>query len=182
MGNATSHLRGVGANETLLRLVSPEPLPPGHPFWNGLLSFRVKTPKTRAEWRHLEEDAEDLLKRFAANNPKSGNFGSLVDIFLSRSAELQSSLESDSSLFVWQTFNALLVLRVATKFFVERLKEEELYRQFCAVAPASAAGKPAENAAGAGEGGPDLLSVDPGQRFDRFVDSLIGIVADFPTS
>ncbi len=47
MGNSTSNFRQLSSNESLLRMVSPEPLPQGHPFWNGLLSFRVKAPRTK---------------------------------------------------------------------------------------------------------------------------------------
>jgi len=47
MGQATSSLRGLAANEHLQRLASPEHLPKAHPFWNALLSFNVKTPRSR---------------------------------------------------------------------------------------------------------------------------------------
>ena len=76
-----------------------------------------------------------------------------------------------SSLFLWQTFNALLVIRVCTKFFVERLKEEDVFRQFCAEAPLKADGGESEKGV-----------VEPGQRFQAFIDSLIGIISDYPTT
>ena len=49
----------------------------------------------RLEWRRLEEVVETPLKRFCTNNLKSGNFGSLVDVFLARKEELTASLEAD---------------------------------------------------------------------------------------
>ena len=35
-----------------------------------------------------------------------------------------------SSLFIWQTFNALVILRVIIKYFIEHLKEDEVLKQF----------------------------------------------------
>jgi hypothetical protein len=49
MGVSTSLLQwpDLRKSEALARFVSPESLSANHPFWNGLLSFRMKTPKTR---------------------------------------------------------------------------------------------------------------------------------------
>jgi hypothetical protein len=47
MGSGTSRAHQLPANDLLLRFVSPEALPPGHPFWNGLFSFQMKTPRNR---------------------------------------------------------------------------------------------------------------------------------------
>ena len=47
MGNSTSSLQSIESNSMLQRMVSPEPLSPIHPFWNGLLSFKVKTPRSK---------------------------------------------------------------------------------------------------------------------------------------
>ena len=58
----------------------------------------------RSDWKELEESAEELLKRFAINNLKSGNFGSLVQIFLTRCGELQTSLEADGLDYTTSSF------------------------------------------------------------------------------
>ena len=91
----------------------------------------------RLEWRQLEAALDELLKRFMLNNLKSGNFGVLLQIFLQKQRELQDSVMTDGSLFIWQTFNALVILRVIIKYFVERLKEDEVLRQFEFRAPGS---------------------------------------------
>ncbi len=83
---------------------------------------------------------------------------------------------SSSSLFVWQTFNSLLVLRVCIKFFVERLKEEEVFRQFCSETPSQPPGQPGDGRDDSGGRG------EPGQRFDRFLSGLTSTISDLPTS
>ena len=47
MGNSTSSLSGLESNAGVQRMVSPEALAPMHPFWNGMLSFKVKTPRSK---------------------------------------------------------------------------------------------------------------------------------------
>ena len=95
MGAGVSRVAQLSGNESINRLVSPESLPPGHPFWNSTLSFELKTPKNKSGWIELESIMDESLRRFAVNNLKSGNFGALVQIFLTRSAELESSLETN---------------------------------------------------------------------------------------
>lgn len=50
------------------------------------------------------------------------------------------------SLFIWQTFNALIILRVVIKYFIQNLKEDEVLKQFeyrAAAAQAASTSEPA---------------------------------------
>ena len=38
---------------------------------------------------------EELLRRFTVNNLKTGNLGSLVQVFVARQREMRASLEAD---------------------------------------------------------------------------------------
>lgn len=74
-------------------------------------------------------------------------------------------------MFVWQTFNALFILRIIIKFFVERLKEDDVFRQFCALP--NQVGEVGDQSGGA--------RGDPGKRMQLFVDTVISIVTDLPS-
>ena len=91
----------------------------------------------------MESTLEELLKRLALNNFKSGNFGVLIQIFLQKQKELEDSVKTEGSLFIWQTFNALVILRVVIKYFIEHLKEDQVLKQFeFTVSSASSASDP----------------------------------------
>uniref|UniRef100_A0A673K2F6 Dymeclin n=1 Tax=Sinocyclocheilus rhinocerous TaxID=307959 RepID=A0A673K2F6_9TELE len=64
------------------------------------------------------------------NNPRSGNFGALVRVFLSRTKELKISTECQDQLFIWQAHNALFLVRCLLKVFIREMNEEELHLQF----------------------------------------------------
>jgi len=130
MGATNSRVEELSKNEHLNRLVSKEILTPSDPFWNSFLSFNFTQPKSTEQWKTFEQNIEELQKRFLLSNLKTGNFVSLLRVFLLRHTELKDSVLSENSLFIWQTCNALLVIRSVVKFMVERIKEEDLVSQF----------------------------------------------------
>ena len=130
MGATNSRVEELSKNEHLNRLVSKEILTPSDPFWNSFLSFNFTQPKTAEQWKNFEQNIEELQKRFLISNLKTGNFVSLLKVFLLRHSELKDSVLSENSLFIWQTCNALLVIRSVVKFMVERIKEEDVVSQF----------------------------------------------------
>ena len=54
---------------------------------------------------------------------------------LLRTSELKNSVIDENSLFIWQTNNAIFIVRVMTKFMMEKIKEEDVVRQFNVVLP-----------------------------------------------
>lgn len=101
--------------------ISPINLPPSLPL--------------SADQRLLEESTVTICKNFAINNCQTGNFGSLVRVFLTRATELKSSNELEDNIFTWQTYNALFIIRNICKYFVENLSDEMLLQQFEMTSP-----------------------------------------------
>nr|CAD7586627.1 unnamed protein product [Timema genevievae] len=117
------------------------------------------------EQKALDERIEGLCRQLMVNNLQSGNFGSLLHVFLTRASELLASAQTDNNMFSWQTYNALFILRCLTKYFVENLKEEDLVRQFEA-RPKHTDGSHHED--------------EHVNRMEVFMDSLIEIIVDVP--
>lgn len=135
MGANTSSFSDLNRNEHLNRLVSKEVLSHSDPFWNSLLSYNFKSPQTKNEWKTFEESIEELLKRFLISNLKTGNFVSLLRVILLRHSELKTSVQTENNLFIWQTYNALFIIRTICKFMAETIKEEDMVAQFNVVLP-----------------------------------------------
>jgi len=172
MGNVTLSAGRVDSsalagNAFVQRFISPEHLDARDPFWNQMLSFQMRAPKTRCAWKAFEEAAAEFLRRLAANNPKSGNLGQLVRVLCARKGSLRTATETDSSVFLWQTFNAILLIRVCLKHFVESLKEDEVIRQL-----AVDKGDNEENVANGSE--------IPEPSLDALVETLVEIITDLP--
>jgi len=134
MGGHTSSFADLAKNDQLNRLVSKEVLTPSDPFWNSLLSYNIKPPVTKTDWREFDHYTEELQKRLLLSNLKTANFVSLLKVLLLRTSELKNSVLTENSLFIWQTYNAVFLVRVIARFMMERIKEEDVVRQFNVVA------------------------------------------------
>ncbi|XP_041356321.1 dymeclin-like [Gigantopelta aegis] len=130
MGATSSSLSELASNDYLKRLSGTEPINPMDPYWNQLLSFSFLIPVNSTDARLLEESTAAVCRNFSVNNTHTGNFRSLIHNFLVRSAELKASAQCDDNIFIWQTYNALFIIRSLCKYFVEYLSEELLLQQF----------------------------------------------------
>ncbi|XP_013380447.1 dymeclin-like [Lingula anatina] len=130
MGANSSSISELSSNTYLAKLCGTDPVSKNDPFWNQLLSFTLQIPHNSSDNRLLEESISGICKNMAINNFQSGNFGALVRVFLIRAAELKASTQCDDNLFIWQTYNALFIVRNICKYFVENLSEELLLEQF----------------------------------------------------
>ncbi|NXA72485.1 DYM protein, partial [Thryothorus ludovicianus] len=70
-------------------------------------------------------------------NPRTGNLGSLIKVFLSRTKELKISAECQKEvpgkklhLFIWQAHNARFIICCLLKVFISQMSEEELQLHF----------------------------------------------------
>ena len=152
MGANSSSIADLATNEYLVRLSGAESIDVQDPFWNGLLSFAFAAPSSAADARLLEESVLGICKNLAKNNLETGNFGALIRVFFRRAAELKASSFADdeeatrdgedgkssdslstNDIFLWQTFNALFIVRTICKYLIEHLSEENVLRQFDAV-------------------------------------------------
>ncbi|MBN3300309.1 dymeclin [Amia ocellicauda] len=130
MGANTSHISDLSENKNLQNLIGTESISENDPFWNQLISFTFTSPTNSADAKLLEEAIIPLAKILIENNPRTGNFGALVRIFLSRTKELKISTECQDQLFIWQAHNALFMIRCLLKVFISQMTEEDLHLQF----------------------------------------------------
>ncbi|XP_077354711.1 dymeclin isoform X2 [Festucalex cinctus] len=130
MGANTSQLSDLPNNPSLKALVGTESISENDPFWNQLISFTVISPTSSGDSKLLEEAVLPLAKLLIENNPRTGNLGALVRIFLGRTKELKISTECQDQLFIWQAHNALFMIRCLLKVFIQEMSEQELHLQF----------------------------------------------------
>uniref|UniRef100_A0A8C5BLQ9 Dymeclin n=1 Tax=Gadus morhua TaxID=8049 RepID=A0A8C5BLQ9_GADMO len=130
MGANTSQVSDLSENPSLRTLVGTESVSQNEPFWNQLISFTFISPANSGDSKILEEAVIPLAKTLIENNPRTGNFGTLIKVFLSRTKELKISTECQDQLFIWQAHNALFMIRCLLKVFIREMSEEELHQQF----------------------------------------------------
>ncbi|KAM9508370.1 dymeclin isoform 2-T4 [Guaruba guarouba] len=130
MGANSSSISELPENEYLKKLSGAEPISENDPFWNQLLSFSFTTPTNSADLKLLEEATISICKSLVEKNPRTGNLGSLIKVFLSRTKELKISAECQNHLFIWQAHNALFIICSLLKVFISRMSEEELQLHF----------------------------------------------------
>jgi hypothetical protein len=125
MGASISKWSDLSDSKVLCRLIGEEAVAPEDPFWNGLFSVSVRRPSTWGEWKRFDEAVHPLIVTLAKNEANSKNLWALVNVLLSRQAELLSALEDNNLLYCWQLLNGLFVLRVAAKGLVGLCQDEE---------------------------------------------------------
>lgn len=130
MGANSSAITDLSENEYLKKLSGTESISENDPFWNQLLSFTFTTPTSSAESKVLEEATISICKSLIDNNPRTGNLGSLIKVFLGRTKELKISAECQDQLFIWQAHNALFIICCLLKVFICHMSEEELQLHF----------------------------------------------------
>ncbi|ESO98060.1 hypothetical protein LOTGIDRAFT_239130 [Lottia gigantea] len=173
MGATSSSLGDLGSNEYLQKLSGTEAIDKIDPFWNQLLSFSFLIPINTADSRILEEATSQTCRNFAINNCHTGNFSALVHNFLIRATELKASAQCEDNIFIWQTYNALFIIRSLCKYFVEHLSEELLLQQFdCKANPSESDGDSEDEEDGAGE--------QMGLLAEELMSSLIELLVDVP--
>lgn len=79
----------LNSNEYLRQFVSKQHISAdNNDFWEEFLKFTIKTPNTSEEELSLDSKLENFLESFIQSNLTSGNFGSLVTVFLRKASEL----------------------------------------------------------------------------------------------
>uniref|UniRef100_A0A2R9AW21 Dymeclin n=1 Tax=Pan paniscus TaxID=9597 RepID=A0A2R9AW21_PANPA len=118
MGSNSSRIGDLPKNEYLKKLSGMESISENDPFWNQLLSFSFPAP------------TKGHINLCVENNPRTGNLGALIKVFLSRTKELKLSAECQNHIFIWQTHNALFIICCLLKVFICQMSEEELQLHF----------------------------------------------------
>ncbi|XP_040277044.1 dymeclin [Bufo bufo] len=130
MGANSSTINELSENDYLKKLSGTEAISENEPFWNQLLSFTFSTPTNSTDCKLLEEATISICKSLIENNPRTGNLGALIRVFLSRTKELKISAECQNQLFIWQAHNALFIICCLLKVFISQISEEELLLHF----------------------------------------------------
>lgn len=130
MGANSSRIGDLPKNEYLKKLSGTEPVSENDPFWNQLLSFSFPAPTSSTDLKLLEEATISVCRSLVENNPRTGNLGALIKVFLSRTKELKLSAECRNHIFIWQTNNALFIICHLLKVFICEMSEEELQLHF----------------------------------------------------
>lgn len=131
MGVHVSRQVDLSNNEYLRRFVGKKHLPiTEEQFWSTLLNYNLALPQNNQEQLNLDSRLESLCQAFIGNNLKTGNFGSLINVFLKRTSELLSLSDQESNLHIWYTFNAMFMIRTIIKYIIETGSEFQLLQHF----------------------------------------------------
>ncbi|OUC47636.1 hypothetical protein D917_06794 [Trichinella nativa] len=166
MGGQISSYSKIGDNLLVRQFVGNEPISVNDPFWNSFLSFNLSHPSLKSEWEMFEKSIDDSLKSLVHNTVNTGNFASLIQVFIRRASELR---ESSHKLFFWQTNNAMFIIRTCCKFFSKNLTDEAVLRVFVTKV------KEREDV----ESSADVSSEN---CLEEFVSSIIAILIDLPVN
>ncbi|KAM3719201.1 Dymeclin [Dirofilaria immitis] len=131
MGGRISSETLIEENTYLRRFVGLQPINDNDPFWNHFLSFNFLIDSNdRKEVERFDFSVLDSLQSLMYNTSTTCNFASFIHVFLRRTSELKASEICNNTIFLWQTGNALLILRYICKFLVQRLSEAEFIKIF----------------------------------------------------
>ncbi|EYC15389.1 hypothetical protein Y032_0037g3494 [Ancylostoma ceylanicum] len=182
MGGRISSETNIAENSPLKRFTGEEAISDNDPFWNNLLSFNLKIDDyDTAQARAFDESLNDFLQSLMYNTQRSGNFAAFIRVFLRRSTELKTSEQYENKIFLWQTANALIILRYICKFLTQRMNEAEFVKVF-----ASSASVPSSCASSSDEEPEEENQSDSDELYcntaEKLLDTLIVILADLPVS
>ncbi|XP_016958691.1 dymeclin [Drosophila biarmipes] len=192
MGINVSRTADLGSNSWLQRFVGRQHIAhDDEAFWNGLLNYNIVLPESSQDQLNLDSRLEALCQSFIGNNLKTGNFGSLVTVFLEKTSELLSLSDQESNMHVWQTFNALFIIRSLVKYINETGSEFQLLQHFEAMPSAELLQAaldqqqqtPAESATIAMEATEQMAAVPvivDGSKFETFIDALVNLIVVIP--
>lgn len=90
-----------------------------------------------------------------------------MEVFLGRVHELLSLSDQQNNVQVWQTFNALFIVRTLVKYMIETCSEFQLLQQF-------------EVKAVPKDGQVTVAGAFVGSKFEAFVEAIINLVVVIP--
>lgn len=117
-------------NEFLLKFCGKTHIPADSDFFEEFLKFTINSPNNSEEQLNLDSRLETFLENVIQNNLTSGNFGSLVNVFLARAADILSLNDTESHLHVYKLYNCIFILRVIIKYILEIGSEFLLLQHF----------------------------------------------------
>jgi dymeclin len=188
MGIIVSVSKPVDLNENVLlnQFCSKQHISPdNNEFWDEFLKFTISTPNTSDDQLKLDSRLEGFLESFIQNNLTSGNFGSLVTVFLAKAADVLSLNDTESHLHVYKLYNCVFILRVLIKYILEIGSEFLLLQHFEALPRAESNGSAQQaqqhvSVTLEGSGNHTRTKVIDGTKFDAFLESIFNIICVIP--
>lgn len=196
MGINVSSATEISENEYLKKFVGKEHIPIGdEEFWVNLLQFHIAPPTTSEEQLSLDSRLESLLQSFVTHNLSTGNFGSLITVFLEKVQQLLELSDQESNLHIWKTYNALYIIQTLLKYMIETATEYQLLQHFEAIptVQATSNGNESENSksdgttivdveggSAAAKGPSSVNKVVDGSKFESFFDAIVNIIIVIP--
>lgn len=148
-------------------------------FWESFLKFTIKTPNTSDEQLNLDSRLESFLESFIQNNLTSGNFGSLITVFLQKAADVLSLNDTESHLHVYKLYNCVFLLRVLIKYILEIGSEFLLLQHFEALPRVSEKNGNSSVSVPVEANQSKTKTID-GTKFDAFLESIFNIICVIP--
>uniref|UniRef100_A0A182JM94 Dymeclin n=1 Tax=Anopheles atroparvus TaxID=41427 RepID=A0A182JM94_ANOAO len=194
MGMNVSRQVDLAENEFLQRFVGKTHVPAyDDDFWNNFLQYHINLPTNSQEQLSLDSRLESLCQSFISHNLHTGNFGSLINVFLLKVSELLTLSDTESNVHIWHAFNALFIIRCLVKYMIETGSEYQLLQHFEALpAQASDGDAPAEEPTASTS---TAISIDnraveetraavaklvDGTKFETFLEALVNIIVVIP--
>lgn len=131
MGAESSTLEDINENSLLTKLTGALKVERDDTFWDKLLDFEFEYPQDREASMLLDASVEKLCRRITTNNHVTGNFTTLVGVFIFHAQDLQiNPIKQKSHDDCQKVCNVMLLVRCICKYLVDNLPEQELVRQF----------------------------------------------------
>ncbi|XP_062548369.1 dymeclin isoform X1 [Armigeres subalbatus] len=196
MGMNVSRHDDLAENEYLKRFVGKEHIPAyNDEFWNSFLQYHINLPTNGQEQLSLDSRLESLCQSFISHNLLTGNFGALINVYLVKVSELLALSDAESTVHIWQAFNALFIIRCLIKYMIETGSEYQLLQHFETL-PIQESQRHRDGTDQAGTSGGDVaVSIDPkiiadnkaamaklvdGTKFETFLEALVNIIVVIP--
>lgn len=128
MGAKPSSISDLQHNPVLQTFTGDTAIGEEEEFWQDILAFSFQAPYNSADARLLEEATEPICQRLVGNNLTTRNFVTLIKVFLKRIPDLKDTTKCDNSDFTSESYNAILLVRSFSKYFIEMLPNEEVIR------------------------------------------------------
>uniref|UniRef100_A0A182R3U7 Dymeclin n=1 Tax=Anopheles funestus TaxID=62324 RepID=A0A182R3U7_ANOFN len=195
MGMNVSRQVDLTENEYLQRFVGKTHIPAyDDDFWNNFLQYHINLPTNSQEQLSLDSRLESLCQSFISHNLHTGNFGSLINVFLLKVSELLTLSDTESNVHIWHAFNALFIIRCLVKYMIETGSEYQLLQHFEALPVQAADIDSTSNetdSAGTSTAIPiDVSAVEEtkaavaklvdGTKFETFLEALVNIIVVIP--
>uniref|UniRef100_A0A6M2DDL9 Dymeclin n=1 Tax=Xenopsylla cheopis TaxID=163159 RepID=A0A6M2DDL9_XENCH len=200
MGTSVSRQTDLASNEFLIRFIGEETITKDDNFWDRFLSFSITPPSNKEEQLSLDSRIETLCQKLLLYDTKTANFSTLIQVFHAKASKVLSLTNTENNVLIWQTFNALFVIRCIIKYLTETVSEFQLMQHFEAKSQQHhKASNNIENNINANEIASEHLNGDTktntindidliekykngfSKSIESFVDDLINIIAIVPT-